>query len=188
MNSDKSPIVASDREPFECPNCGSHRLVQRSAEDTFAYGADKQAVELKTTVLIDVCEHCGSAFASESAQVARNDAICQHLGILTPAEIRQLRDDVATTQSELSRITGIGKASLARWEAGDIFQNVANDRLLRLLRYPDNIQRLRALANGEKMPGRMKAEASEKKFRALSETEETIGRAAAATFELTPTA
>src|SRR5437660_5808545 len=129
---------------FECPNCGSTSGIAKSVQDRFEYGTGATATELSTQIVVTECASCGSRFLTESAEAARHDAICRHLNLLTPSEIRRLRVDVASTQAEFAKLTGIGKASLARWETGELIQNTANDRLLRLMRYPDNVRRLRA--------------------------------------------
>ena len=42
----------------------------------------------------------------------------------------------------------LGIATVSRWERGVLIQNEANDRFLRLLQFPDNVDRLR----GERQP------------------------------------
>ena len=49
------------------------------------------------------------------------------------------------TRSEFAEVTGLGEATLGRWETGALVQNRANDRYLRLMREPrtmDILQRL----------------------------------------------
>ena len=48
------------------------------------------------------------------------------------------------TRAAFAEMTRLGEASLARWEKGLLIQNPANDQLLYLLRFPENVERLRA--------------------------------------------
>ena len=57
------------------------------------------------------------------------------------------------TRSEFAAITKFGETSLSRWETGAVIQNLANDQLLYLLQFPENLQRLRErVAQGETHP------------------------------------
>ena len=57
------------------------------------------------------------------------------LGLLTPEEIRQLRERMGLTQSQPLQISGIGEATISRWERGRLLQNRAMDNYLRLLAF-----------------------------------------------------
>lgn len=46
------------------------------------------------------------------------------------------------TRAQFSEITGLGEATLARWEAGAVIQNRANDRYLRLLKIGSTMTQL----------------------------------------------
>ena len=68
---------------------------------------------------------------------------------MTPAEIRAIRAELGKTRREFAELTGIGEASLARWESGRLIQNVAYDTLLHLLTFPENVDRIRRYRNPE---------------------------------------
>jgi transcriptional regulator with XRE-family HTH domain len=59
------------------------------------------------------------------------DAYRHHHGLLTSSEIKSLRTGLGWSQVELATRTGIGIASIKRWELGKI-QDEAMDKLLRL--------------------------------------------------------
>lgn len=91
-----------------------------------------------------VCADCGASFIGESGEVARHEAICAALNRLTPREILTLRQNkLRLSRKALSELSGIGEASLARWEAGELIQSESNDNLLRLLMMPENVEKLR---------------------------------------------
>src|SRR5437879_80238 len=62
------------------------------------------------------------------------------MGTRTPSEMRGIREQYQLSRSEFARITGLGEATLHRWENGLKFQNVANDEYLRLLTNPANFE------------------------------------------------
>ena len=56
------------------------------------------------------------------------------------------------TQAEFARVTGLGTASLVRWENGSMNHTRANDRYIRLLESPDVMRRLRRLSEPVRPP------------------------------------
>src|SRR5207249_4533721 len=67
-----------------------------------------------------------------------HEAICKTFGFLTPQEIRDLREKkLRMTQEEFAQLTGIGVATISRWERGRLVQNRAMDKYLRLLKRTD---------------------------------------------------
>jgi putative zinc finger/helix-turn-helix YgiT family protein len=126
-----------------CPNCGSARIESYMHDERFLYGAGEAAVELCATVPIRRCANCGFEFTDEAAETARHEAVCRHLGVLSPAEILKIRKDSGLSRAEFARLSRIGEASLHRWENGLLIQNPAMDSYLRLLAYRENLQRLR---------------------------------------------
>ena len=65
-----------------------------------------------------------------------HEAVCEELGLLTPKEITFIRKNLyhMSSMKEFAKLTGLGSASLQRWESGSSMQNPANDKYLRLLR------------------------------------------------------
>jgi len=47
------------------------------------------------------------------------------------------------TRERFAALTGIGTASLARWETGELIQSAGYDKYLRLLAFAGNLERLR---------------------------------------------
>ena len=104
------------------------------------------AVELNVTLPVRICKSCGFEFLDHEAETLQHEAICEHLGVLTPKEIEGVRKMHGMSRARFSAVTGLGEATLNRWENAILIQNTANDRYLRLLALPDNIRRL-ALAH-----------------------------------------
>jgi putative zinc finger/helix-turn-helix YgiT family protein len=136
-------------EPVEgpvCPECGHPELETRWDNCPFLYGTGPDAVELDVRLPVRKCRRCGFEFFDEEAEDLRHEAVCHHLGVLTPREIKDLRRKYDLSRADLARLTGLGAATIARWERGELIQNVANDRYLRLLAAnPENVSVLEGL-------------------------------------------
>ena len=66
--------------------------------------------------------------------------------MLSPEEIKALRERLGKTQQEFAELTGIGEATISRWERGRLLQNRANDNFLRLIAAnPVNLKLLQEL-------------------------------------------
>ena len=122
------------KKPSRCPVCGRAELRRLTRTEHFEYEADHEKIQVKAgDVPVEVCDACGETFSGPDAWRIRDEAICRALGLLTPREIRALREQLGLTQAELARVTGIGEASISRWERGQLIQSRALDRYLRLL-------------------------------------------------------
>jgi transcriptional regulator with XRE-family HTH domain len=73
---------------------------------------------------------------------------------LTPAEIQAIRERLGPTQERFAQLTGIGTATLFRWERGRLLQNRAMDCYLRLIASgKENVRFLEKLQGPEPSPG-----------------------------------
>lgn len=183
---------ATEVHQVDCPACGSNSVSSRCEVENFQYG-DKSEVAITLSALIQVhhCESCDFEFTTEDASEARHEAVCRHLGVLTPREVRSVREQYSLSQAEFSELSKIGKASLARWESGSLIQNQANDSLLYLLTYADNSARLRERAafqstNIIKLAANVIA--FQPKFRSIPNVDVERLQREAARFELFPVA
>lgn len=114
---------------------------------TFTYGLGAAAVELTVDLPIHVCPSCGLEFFDDEAETLKHEAVCAHLGVLSPNEIRGIRRMHGMSRAAFSKITGLGEATLNRWENGILIQSAANDRYLRLLAAPSNLRTLKRLTS-----------------------------------------
>ena len=127
-----------------CFDCGADTR-KKWGEQTFTYGAGPDAAELRVTLPIHVCPSCGFECLDDEAETLKHEAVCAHLRLLSPKEIRGIRDAYNMSRADFSRLTGLGEATLNRWENGILIQNAANDRYLRLLKDANNVRVLRHL-------------------------------------------
>jgi putative zinc finger/helix-turn-helix YgiT family protein len=67
-------------------------------------------------------------------------------GLLTPEQVRAVRQKYGLTQPEFERLLGVGMNTVVRWERGTVPQNSAADSLLRLIgEFPENARFLAEL-------------------------------------------
>ncbi len=132
--------------PVECFSCGSTNVSSTTEVEHFQYGDKEDVAMLSASVRVHHCASCDFSFTTEDAAESRHESVCRHLGVLTPKEVREIRDVYQLSQEEFSKLSKIGKASLARWEGGLLIQNQANDNLLYLLTFDDNVARLKERA------------------------------------------
>ena len=102
-----------------------------TAPITFMYGTGDDAVELTVDVPAWQCDVCGGLLTREGSEAAQHEAICKHLGRITPAEIVSLRTRLNLTQTEFAERLGVSRPSIARWETGTQIQSAFHDRALR---------------------------------------------------------
>ena len=114
-------------------------------EHTFPYGLDDSAVELTVSLPVRICSSCGFEFLDHEAEILKHEAVCAHLGVLSPKEILGIREAYDLSRNEFAQATRLGEATLNRWENGIKIQTLANDRYLRLLSQPGNMQWLKNL-------------------------------------------
>ncbi len=126
-----------------CPNCGSAAVHSEEREHRFPYGCDGGEVELKAIMRVRVCRDCGLSFMDRAGEEACHDAICRYLGVLTPSQIRALRKMYHLNQAKFGEVTGLGQATVSRWERGIVVQNKAYDNYLFLLGFDENLRRIR---------------------------------------------
>ncbi len=105
----------------------------REAVEHFNYGVGEEAANIEAEVLVGICTACGFEFTDWRGAAKRHEAVCRHLGVLTPSEVRGVREQRDFTQAQLALALGIGVASVDRLERGTSIQNVAIDALLRKL-------------------------------------------------------
>ena len=155
----------------ECPQCGIGRVTTSQHRHTFTYGSEESAVELTVDVALLRCTSCGFEYLDEEAEQLKHEAVCRHFGVLSPAEIRGIRERHQMTRAKFAEVTGFGEASLNRWENGLTIQTQGNDRYIRLLAFPGIMQHLEDLARRGSCL-RPASSAAENRFRTLEVTED----------------
>jgi len=141
-NSNSKQSGSGMSECISCPECGSGNVKTSEEEYSFPYGVGEHAVNLKPRVPIRTCSDCGFSFLDHVGEGICHEAVCKHLGVMTPSQIKALRGLYELTQAQFSEFTKLGEATLSRWERGIVIQNQAYDNYLYLLRFPENLKKL----------------------------------------------
>lgn len=155
-----------------CPLCGTTDVVTSITPYTFEYGSGDAVAKLNVDVPVRRCDACDFEYLDEEGERIKHNAVCQHLGVLSPSEVRHIRKKCSNTRTSFAEVTGLGEASLNRWENGLSIQTHANDRYLRLLEYPDNLQRLETIADSK--AGTHSEKTVKDQFRCIDVTEELM--------------
>lgn len=118
-----------------CPVCEAGTLHENFGNFSFTY---KNERFLKKNVKEFMCAQCGETFIdrAEEKQLERQAIEFRRKvdGLLTPSEIKAVRNLFNCTQVEFARLLGIGDKSFARYENGSVAQSKAMDIALRLIR------------------------------------------------------
>lgn len=187
MNRDelRRPSTVLVGDTIICPTCGDESVGTTVTHEEFSYGDGPSAVQLVAEVPLRTCSECGFKFLDGDAEDAKHTAICRHLGVMTPDEVRSLREMCGLSRTEFARLTRLGEATLGRWERGALVQNAAYDQFLFLLSFPENLRRLRERDDQPRAAAtRGPQEGTERRFRALSADQLTQAERARQKFQL----
>jgi len=171
-------------EKIKCAECGSEHVATSNEEYKFPYFSSNDSVELSTKVPVRKCEDCGFRYLDKAAEKLCHDKICEYLGVMKPSQIKALRDYYGLSQAEFSKITGIGEATLSRWERGIVIQNEAYDKYLYLLGFKENVEKIQTCTKSTKTEKQYANNAELPSFRELDVTEELLERQS--NFKLNP--
>jgi DNA-binding transcriptional regulator YiaG len=123
------PPVEVDR----CPSCHRAGLRRNRRMESFPVrGPGGMPIEATAPVEALVCRHCGFGVRTDASMHARDDATAAALGLLSAPQILAARTRLGWSRRELSERTGIGTASIFRWETRRKRQSRSNDMLLRM--------------------------------------------------------
>jgi putative zinc finger/helix-turn-helix YgiT family protein len=118
-----------------CPECGEGRLLSRTRPEEFDFDFGDETVKVRAEdVPVEVCDKCGEVMSGPEAAKVRHEAICRAVGLLTPSEIKAIRDKFGWSQPHLAELTDFGVATISRWERGRLLQNRSNNKVLQAIR------------------------------------------------------
>lgn len=134
-----------------CPNCEEYTKATSRIEKE-VYNVRGEPIEIEAEVA--TCQKCGEKIFDEERD-SRNLEKAYSLyrkehNLLTPDEIRKMREKYGLSQRALARLLGWGEITIHRYENGAIQDN-AHDNLLRLIEDPQNMRKFFD-ANRDKLP------------------------------------
>lgn len=84
------------------------------------------------------CDKCGNDVmrADEADRLGREliDAYAVRKGLLTPREIRELRESLGMSQKDFENLIGVSSPTVSKWETGAVQQTKPADNLMKLIR------------------------------------------------------
>lgn len=120
--------------PGICAECGGEMRRSRSPVPMVIRGIEVSIPGVEH----DLCTQCGEVMLDlKGVGKVTREAIRQYKqakGLLTADEIRALRQSLGLSQAAFEKLLGTGPKTVVRWEKGSVFQSVAADRLMRMLR------------------------------------------------------
>lgn len=133
----------------KCPVCESEQVVQLEENVPLKAGD----VEREMVMLATECQSCGCSFYTpEQERFNKRQRLAfrkQVEGLLTGDEIKAIRQRHGLTQKQAAEIFGGGPVAFAKYEADDVAQSQAMDRLIRLF---DQLPAARTMLVGEVAP------------------------------------
>lgn len=125
----------------KCGCCDTGHLVTQFRRETFEHETENGRVMIEADrVPISVCDTCKSVFVTGETAKVRHEYVCRKLGLITPDEIRAIRNRHGLKKAEFARITQFGESSISRWESGRLFPNASGSKYLKLLlRRPETV-------------------------------------------------
>jgi putative zinc finger/helix-turn-helix YgiT family protein len=134
-----------------CPQCDGEATVVRERRSV-PLGQRRVEIDDEYTK----CETCAETFYTVAQADQRHDRAVEKArqddNLLTPRQIKNVRDDLGLTQKQFEEVLGVGEKTCVRWEAGRVCQNAATDRLIRLLVANRSNLRVLAAINGVALP------------------------------------
>jgi len=117
-----------NQDVMNCPNNHGEMVLKKiSKQKTFR--GESIVLQLEAYV----CERCSLEISTieqtQAAQLAISDAYRRKVGLMTGEEIRNHREKLDLSQSQLAQNAGIGVASIKRWENGIIQTKSMNSAL-----------------------------------------------------------
>ena len=125
----KHEVAANDpNRDTTCPFCEAPAKTE-IVDHTFQHGA----VEIAVTLPVRQCADCNEEFVDYVGERIKTEAVYRAHGLLSPWDIRRIREQRGLSRPAFAEVTGLGEATIKRWETGATAQNRGYDRYLRLL-------------------------------------------------------
>jgi putative zinc finger/helix-turn-helix YgiT family protein len=119
--------------PWRCSRCRAKEVQPAVIGYTARVNHDGRIYELGLPALnTPRCRACGEVILDDQADEQISAALREHLGLLTPEQIRRALRALGMQQKTLAACLGIAEATLSRWLSGGLIQSRAMDNLMRV--------------------------------------------------------
>jgi len=138
--------------PRECPICGEVGMEEHHGEFRFDFPPNIPGGEfLIPDVTWEECSTCGEAILSPEIEDAIDREHYRRKGLLTPDDIKAIRERTGLSQKEMAERLGVGEKTYTRWENGYSMHNKSNDNMIRLFdRSPEVFEEIEAPRDPER--------------------------------------
>jgi hypothetical protein len=135
----KSPKDAERPFPWRCRHCGQTKVVPTRTDYSLDVRYDDRLIPIVAYGIdIPTCQNCGEKVITLEVDNHVNAALRQHLGLLTPAQIREGIERLGMSQKEVADRLGVAEDVLWRWANDFTIQSRAMDKYLRVFfRFPE---------------------------------------------------
>jgi len=125
-----------------CPVCGTEQETEVIEKEEIS---NVRGDEIKVLARIRVCSVCGEELFDEELEEENiqrvYDIYRKKHGILSPEEIKGIRESYGLSQRAFAKLLGIGEASIARYETGALPEKSLSNMIM-LLKDPKNMEKL----------------------------------------------
>jgi len=129
----KAPLEAERPFPWRCRHCGQTEVRPTRVDYPMEVSYDGRTVSFVARGIdIPVCQRCGEKLITGDVDRQINQAMHEHLRLLTPSEIREGIEKLGLSQKEIAERLGIAEATLSRWLTETVTQSRAMDNYLRV--------------------------------------------------------
>jgi putative zinc finger/helix-turn-helix YgiT family protein len=119
----------------KCPECEHGHLVPFTRDEEFDYDLGEETIKvLAKGVPVERCDSCGMIASGPAAAKVRHEAVCRAAGLLTPSEIKAIREEFGWSQQHLADLTDFGIATISRGERGRLLLNRSTNKVLQAIR------------------------------------------------------
>ncbi len=128
----KKPFAVNEEFPRKCNQCAKKKVEL----ETISYDAnmrhDGRSYSFTVPKLeIMVCKACNEKVFTGKVDQQIIAAMRKHIGLMSPAEIREGIKRIGMSQKEVAERVGIAEATLSRWLNETQIQSRSMDKLLR---------------------------------------------------------
>ena len=70
---------------MSCAQCGATTVSTSWVDDTLVWGSGESATTISVRIPFRSCRSCDFTYLDDEAEDIRHNAVCRHLGVLTPS-------------------------------------------------------------------------------------------------------
>ena len=112
----------------KCPDCGAIAVEQKVQLESWEVAG---GIKLHARLPIWECTECEFAYIEGTTEFEEHDIECKFRGVLTPAEVAKLREELELSQEDVAKALSVSTEYVDGIERRRYMQSVVQDRMLR---------------------------------------------------------